>query len=571
MKIKYVILLLVLLGACTHGPAYPEPAAVDPVISEPIAPAAPVATPQPGLHAVQTFSNEFGVGFTLRNTTPHRLYYNDHFRIDGTPMVESNNPAGLQYIRPGDSKSTHVSWGESRPTGLYHFQRDFFLDKELSQLYTTLDFPFDIVGWYHPATDAPPLPEAVEDRRNQRAQEQITFMLASGPSEIIRLASPISVSRNEIRFDAVNITSTHFFRGSSFVLWQYADGMWEDVAPPQDFLFTGDAWPALPGEIDHNHINFAWNYGTLPTGLYKLVRTYYQDRLPPGAPRVQELLFAAFVIDDTTPDYLSQATAESIAVTILPGQATPTSLAFSIINDSPYALTFHSPFIVEKYVYGIWQAIYEKSPPTRHTLDIPPSETIQAQESWETQLGKLPPGQYQLIAYLAHPTGGQVITQPFHITSQIYDSYTGATPLNPMFAQPMAITHMDITPTALTITWKNTTDQIYYTPWPSYWIERYTPGQGREFARVHEASDSVFHGSGVNLRTVNVDMVGGGLLIFDTTPVAPGQYVLQTIDWGWALPPGQYVISLPHFTPLAPGFKYWIAPWERFSLLFEIC
>jgi len=59
-------------------------------------------------------------------------------------------------------------------------------------------------------------------------------------------------------------------------------------------------------------------------------------------------------------------------------------------------------------------------------------------------------------------------------------------------------------------------------------------------------------------------------MTFDTTAVEPGQYVYQTINWERELPTGQYVISLAHFNPDRPGFMYWIRPWERFALLFEI-
>jgi len=52
------------------------------------------------------------------------------------------------------------------------------------------------------------------------------------------------------------------------------------------------------------------------------------------------------------------------------------------------------------------------------------------------------------------------------------------------------------------------------------------------------------------------------------TAIHPGQHLYQTIDWGYELPVGQYVLSLGHFSPDEPGFIHWSRSWESFALMF---
>ncbi|MCL2235773.1 MAG: hypothetical protein FWB98_04960 [Defluviitaleaceae bacterium] len=405
-----------------------------------------------GLQASQTFSNEFGVAFMVRNQTGQRLYYNDDFRVDGMSMSERNNPAGLQYINNGDIKESHVSWGTSRPTGIYTFERDFFLDAELTQLYKTLQFQFDVIAWYHFTADAQPIPDEIQAFRNQREQNSIAFQLSCGTSQIILLASEVSVSRTEIAFDTVNISSAYFLRGSYFSLWQVVDGAWVDVPPIiENWGFTLEGHPVMPGEIDRNRVNFEWLYGALANGDYVFKRTHSQDHLRPGAPRVQELLFIEFTIDDYTPHDLVMLEPVSVNIGISTDEVTPTGLYFSVINDSPNDLTFNSPFILQRYIYGSWEVIYEIIAPTRQQVSISSSEIISAYADWGEHLGKLPSGRYRMTAHFGFSIGGQVITHEFVITEEAFEAYTGNMQLNPMFEQHVIITDVTVTPTTMII------------------------------------------------------------------------------------------------------------------------
>jgi len=300
MKIFLALTILLLMGftACMYeNNNYEENG------NEPIAPLQ--IQNDSGLHGVVTFSNEFGVGFMFRNNTDTRLYYNDDFRVDSLEMTTRNNRAGTQFIEPGSTKEAHVNWDNSRETGVYAFERDFFLDENLTELYITLEFMFDLIGWYYFTDDADPIPEDLETLREARMQAHLEFLIAGGPSEIIVLASELAVSRTEVAFRTANISSAPFMHGSPYRLLVYENG-WRD-APIiiENWGFTSEGRGMEGGAVIDDHINFEWLYGVLPNGRYMIMRNHFEDHGRPGAPRTQEELMIEFIIDDNTPMDLS--------------------------------------------------------------------------------------------------------------------------------------------------------------------------------------------------------------------------------------------------------------------------
>ena len=258
-----------------------------------------------GLQVVPTFSNEFGVAFLFRNETENRLYYNDDFRLDSLEMSERNNPAGLQFINNGDTKQAHVSWGlTSRPTGIYTFERDFFLDEDLTELYTTLVFDFALIGWYHFTEDATPIPTNLQELRDKHERERLAFQIAGGSSTIIVLASEVAVSRTEVAFNTTNLSTQSFMHGLNYSLLVYDDG-WKHVPTITDALDI----PAIGitiqgGEVIEDRFIFEWLHGELANGRYMIMRPHDEDHMRPGAPRVREMLMVEFIIDDNTPQVL---------------------------------------------------------------------------------------------------------------------------------------------------------------------------------------------------------------------------------------------------------------------------
>jgi len=521
------------------------------------------------LQSAQTFSNEFGVGFLLRNNAGHRLYYNDDFRIDSVVMRERNNPAGLQFINNGDIQEAHVSWGNSRAIGIYTFERDFFLDADLTELYTTLTFEFDVVGWYHFTEDAEPIPSDLQIMQDNRIRNSLAFQIAGGTSNIIVLASEVAVSRTEVAFNIVNLSTQSFMHGLDHRLLVYENG-WK----PAPIIIDSWGIPGLGigmqgGEIIEDHFNFEWLHGVLENGRYMIMRQHAEDHMRPGAPRVQEMLMVEFIIDDNTPMNLSGDIPTATNIIVYADEITPTGLRLNITNHTTEGFSYNPPFIVQKYVYGNWENIYELAP-SRHQVSTPSIDSNSFTENWAERFGKLPPGRYQLMAHFSTAGAGVIVTHKFYISQETFDSYDGDTELNPMFQQNVIVTDVTATPTGITIRWENISDRTFYTPWTGYWVERYSPEEGRDWNRLRESFDSIFSGPDVNLRQVTIEMSGGGAMTFDTTAVHPGQHVYQTINWSGELHDGQYVISLGHFHPDEPGFMYWIRPWERFTLMFSV-
>lgn len=525
-----------------------------------------------GLQAVQTFSNEFGVGFLLRNKAGIRLYYNDDFRVDSVAFTEMNNPAGVQLINHGNTKEIHVSWGRTaRPTGIYTFERDFFLDSNLTQLYKTLIFDFYVIGWCHFTEDVPPISAELQAMRDNRECDSLAFQIAGGTSNIIILASEVAVSRTGLAFSAANISTQSFMHGLDYRLLVYENGWKPAPVVYEGYWFVRSLGIGMQGgEVIEDSFNFEWLHGALANGRYMIMRRHGEDHMRPGAPRVQEILMVEFIVDDNTPMNLGGTLPTSINININVYDVTPTGLQLNVTNHTSQDFLYNGPSIVQKYVYGNWENIYELDTPARYQVLIGAGGTIAISESWAERFGKLPPGRYQLISHFGSVGAGHIITGEFNITQNAFDEYAGNTQLNPMFEQNVVVTDVAITPAGMTIQWKNVSDCIFYTPWTGYWIESYSQEDGRGWNRLRESFDSTFSGQDANLRRVTVEISGGGAMTFDTTAVHPGQHVYQTIDWERELPAGQYVISLGHFNPHEPGFMYWIKPWERFVLAFVI-
>lgn len=256
-----------------------------------------------GLQSAVTFSNEFGVGFLLRNETEKRLYYNDDFRLDSVAMSERNNPDGLNFITPDAIKSFHVSWGMTPfPTGIYTFERDFFLDEGLTELYKTLMFEFDVIGWYYFTEDATPIPEELKEMRDERIRNELVFLLAGGASQAIVPASEVSVSRTGVAFSTANISTQAFMHGLDHRLLVYENG-WKPapITYEGNWAITSIGIGMQSGEVIEDRFDFTWLHGALANGRYMILRQHVEDHMRPGAPRVMETLMVQFIIDENTP------------------------------------------------------------------------------------------------------------------------------------------------------------------------------------------------------------------------------------------------------------------------------
>jgi len=522
------------------------------------------------LQAALTFSNEFGIGFLLRNETGQRLYYNDDFRVDSLQMTNRHNRAGIQFISHGDTKQTHVNWDASRPTGIHTFERDFFLDSDLAEFYKTLAFEFYVIGWYHFTDDAEPIPEDLQARRDARVREYLAFQISDGASAIIVLASEVAVSRTEVAFNTANLSTQPFMHGLDYRLLIYENG-WKDAPTILDSWGVPSIGIGMQGgEVIEDRFNFEWLYGMLANGRYMIMRHHSEDHMRPGTPRVQETLMVEFIIDDNTPMSLDNILPVTVNLSVYACEITPTGLQLYVTNYTSHKFLYNGPFIVQKYVYGIWENIYELAIPMRYQIPVYANDTVSISANWAEHFGKLPPGQYQLISHFNSADTGLITMHVFYISQETFDEYIGDTQLNPMFQQNVVITDVAVTPAGMTIRWENTSDRIFYTPPTHFWVEGYSPEEGRSPNRLREAFVSTFSGPDTYLRQVTIEMSGGSAMTFDTTAVHPGHHVNQTINWGHELPAGQYVISLGHFNPDEPGFMFWITSWERFVLRFFI-
>ena len=297
---KYLLLMILLFAGLT---AYiSKSAGNDSVSLSDLYPVASARNENGGLQAVPVLSNEFGVGFLLRNETGVRLYYNDDFRVDSLPVTNFHNRAGVQFIKHGNTKDVRVDWGLTpRSTGVYTFERDFFLDEGLTEFYTTLVFEFDVIGWYHSGEDGR-LPADLQAWQDHRERVSLEFQIAGGASDIIVLASEVAVSRTEVVFNTANLSTQPFIHGLDYRLLVYENG-WKPVPTIiGDLLFvTGFGMIMQGGEIIRDRFNFEWIYGTLANGRYMIMRSHFEDHMRPGAPRVLETLMVEFIIDDNTP------------------------------------------------------------------------------------------------------------------------------------------------------------------------------------------------------------------------------------------------------------------------------
>lgn len=564
---KYVLLTILLcltLSACVYN-VYDDTADGDTADS--------VSPPQDkyGLQAVATHTNEFGFSFMLRNQTGHRLYYNDDFRLDTVPLSLTHNRAGVQFINPGDTKNMHINWDATRQTGVYTFERDFFLDADITELYTTLTLPFDIIGWYHFTDDAMPLPCDMQARREERQRESLAFKISGGTSDIIVLASEVAVSRTEVKFRTANLSSWPFMHGLDYHLLIYDNGWTNAPTVLDSWGIPSIGFGMIGGDVIDDHFDFAWLYGQLANGRYMILRQHSEDHSRPGAPRVQETLIVEFMIDDSTPMSLSDATPAKAVINAYITNIIPTGLTLTIINSLAHELLYSSPPIVQKYVYGMWENIYELAAPTRYQIPVAASSNNVIDVCWAGRYGKLPPGRYRIDAHLSSPAAGTIVSYDFIISQEMFDDYISSTQINPMFEQNVVVTDVTATTAVITIRWENVSNRVFYTPNTHFFIEQYCPVDGRDsWNRIVEGWDANFSGPNVDFRTVTIDISGGGSILYETTAVYPGQHVYQTIEWGGALPSGRYVVSVAHFHPEQPGIMYWIRAWERHVVEFVI-
>jgi len=256
-----------------------------------------------GLQVVQISSNGFGVVFLFRNESGNRLYFDDRFRLDGVSMMEQNNRVGVLYINHGDVKQSHVSWRSLRATGIYTFERDFFIDPEALLIHdtpqptATISFDFAVVSWDERDDD---IPDDVRTMRDQRDDRYIAFWLDAGTSDVIT-ASEVEVSRTAVAFRTFNSSQYSFIHGLGFRLLVYEDG-WRFFSDAQITILLGVEMRG--GGTTNDHLDFPQSFGILPNGRYMIMRVHNRDSVRPGAARVQEMLMIEFVIDDDTPETL---------------------------------------------------------------------------------------------------------------------------------------------------------------------------------------------------------------------------------------------------------------------------
>ena len=292
-------LLFALLTACSRENTPPDTQPVTPVPATTV-----VDVNGGGLQTAITASNGFGLGFLVRNETGRRLYYNDDFRLDSQPMTEAHNRWGVQYINHGDTQVKSVQWGGPRPTGIYTFERDFFTDENLTELYATVTIEFDVISWQHFADGAEPAPAHIQAHRDNREREHLAFLFAGGTSEVIVLASEVAVSRTEVAFSTANVSTQSFMHGLHYSLLVYENG-WKPAPTILDSWAISDIGIGIRGgQVIEDRFDFEWLYGVLPNGRYMIMRHHCEDHFRAGAARVQETLMVEFVIDDNTPERL---------------------------------------------------------------------------------------------------------------------------------------------------------------------------------------------------------------------------------------------------------------------------
>ncbi|MCL2616765.1 MAG: hypothetical protein FWD96_03865, partial [Defluviitaleaceae bacterium] len=183
------------------------------------------------------------------------------------------------------------------------FECDFFLDVNLTELYTTLVLEFDVIEWYHFAEDAQLIAANLQERHDSHLGERLAFLIAGGASKVIVPTSEVAVSRTEVSFNTANMSAQSFIHGSDYHLLIYENG-WK---PAPTII---DSWgvPSLGfgirmrgGEIIEDRFNFEFWHGALANGRYMIIRQHAEDHMRPGAPRVQETLMVEFIINNNTP------------------------------------------------------------------------------------------------------------------------------------------------------------------------------------------------------------------------------------------------------------------------------
>ena len=253
-----------------------------------------------GLQAALVLSSGIFLQFTVRNETGKRLYYNYDFRIDSLQEIDTFKYNRVNYINYGSTQTIYVQWPwkPSLPTGIYTFERDFFYDRNLTEIHTAIALEFGVIDWFRFAEDAPPMPEELQAWDDARKQRYLEFHIGGGASEIIVLASEVNVSRTEVAFSTTNLSRYKFMHGLDFHLLVYENG-WKPAPTAIDFwMVAAEGIGMAGGDIIRDRFNFEWSHGELVNGRYMIMRHHSKDRV---YPRTLETLMVEFIIDDNTP------------------------------------------------------------------------------------------------------------------------------------------------------------------------------------------------------------------------------------------------------------------------------
>jgi len=314
-----------------------------------------------GIQFVLEYYADGELGFSMRNETGKRLYYADDYRLNFCARTLRNSPyrepVWLRFIDYGDTMFTHVWLRIMLVPGIYVFERDFFLDADLTEFYTTLAFEFgdedEIRWWYYRRA------EDVLPRLNNQIRNFTAFYMAGRTSENIALASEVAVSRTAVEFSSVNLSTLRTSPRRNFYLLVYENG-WE----PVPLIFFRN-WPRRGGsmwggDVIEEHFNLEELFGTLANGRYMIMSLYNRVvSLELFNHTVEEMMLVEFVIDDNTPMNLDGISPTPADLSIYVDEITPTGLRLNIANNTSQIFMYNGSFILQKYVYGDWNAIYE--------------------------------------------------------------------------------------------------------------------------------------------------------------------------------------------------------------------
>jgi len=272
---------------------------------------------------VHIVASSWGMSFTFRNTTGVTLYYGYGYRLfmyteNGWEVYEMPNGALAHsqaidlYINPGQVNRCAIRWGRSDllsfsdiriDHGLYRFERDFFIGTDGSG--NPIGVPVTVSAEFE-ITEQP-----TDPRPNSTAREEnIAFIMAGKPSNIITLASGVAVGRREMAFIFYNNSQMEFTEyslnmGFGWELLRYVDG-WQIVSP---YSYTNNFGPFRPRWFEPIYFGYGsrqWNfnflsiYGFLPNGRYMVIINFHRST-PHGSTFNHEYLFIEFEIDDNTP------------------------------------------------------------------------------------------------------------------------------------------------------------------------------------------------------------------------------------------------------------------------------